>query len=388
MEKVLDDFGFLENDLWSTQEKCLWNAKLFSVLTYHVQADLLHACSYHEEAIKVEHQVWAVVADETASAVRYGFKAVKEHGKNNVGDHVNQTFHHRKVKVELPVRVDFVGGWSDTPPWSLERAGCIVHYKTLISTGLLVKTWAHIPRGSGLGTSSILAAAVVKGLLSISDGDESNENVARLVLVLEQIMGTEGGWQDQIGGLYPELQERLLVVFTRQVRLTHQVLQKVVTRYLQRDNLLVSSIKRFAEVAKTGREALMNCNIDELGDIMMETWRLHQELDPHCSNEFVDSLFAFADRYCCGYKLVGAGGTGQGSRSKRQRSDFIDDAAEEEEDEDEEEEEDEDEDEIYRGGRGRRRGAKAAKNASSFFDEEAVVDDSEDDEAEEEAKNG
>lgn len=54
----------------------------------------------------------------------------------------------------------------------------------------------------------------------------------------------------------------------------------------------------------------MNCNIDELGDIMMETWRLHQELDPHCSNEFVDSLFAFADRYCCGYKLVGAGGGG------------------------------------------------------------------------------
>ncbi|GKF92065.1 bifunctional fucokinase/fucose pyrophosphorylase, partial [Tanacetum coccineum] len=136
---------------------------------------------------------------------------VKEHGKNNVGDHVNQTFHHRKVKVELPVRVDFVGGWSDTPPWSLERAGCvlnmaimgIVHDKTLISTGLLVKTWAHIPRGSGLGTSSILAAAVVKGLLRISDGDESNENVARLVLVLEQIMGTGGGWQDPIGGLYP-----------------------------------------------------------------------------------------------------------------------------------------------------------------------------------------
>nr|GEZ15293.1 hypothetical protein [Tanacetum cinerariifolium] len=64
-------------------------------------------------------------------------------------------------------------------------------------------------------------------------------------------------------------------------------------------------------------------------------------------------------------------GTSQGSRSKIQRFDFIEDAAEEEEDEDEED---------YRGGRGRRRGAKATKNASSFFDEEAVVDDSEDDE--------
>jgi fucokinase len=30
----------------------------------------------------------------------------------------------------------------------------------------------------------------------------SDDNVARAVLVVEQIMGTSGGWQDQIGGLY------------------------------------------------------------------------------------------------------------------------------------------------------------------------------------------
>ena len=54
----------------------------------------------------------------------------------------------------------------------------IVHEKILVSMGLQIRTWANVPRGSGLGTSSILAAAVVKGLLQISDGDESNENVA------------------------------------------------------------------------------------------------------------------------------------------------------------------------------------------------------------------
>lgn len=95
-----------------------------------------------------------------------------------------------------------------------------------------------------------------------------------------------------------------------QVRLANQVLQKVVTRYLRRDNHLISSIKRLAELAKVGREALMNCDVDELGEIMLEAWRLHQELDPYCSNEFVDRLFEFADPYCCGYKLVGAGGGG------------------------------------------------------------------------------
>ncbi|KAM3746699.1 hypothetical protein ACB098_06G221100 [Castanea mollissima] len=380
---------------------------------YQVQVDLLRACSDEATASELEHKVWAAVADETASAVRYGFKehllesptdtSTPAFQKNKFDNCGGQFFHPRKVKVELPVRVDFVGGWSDTPPWSLERAGCvlnmaislegslpigtiiqtketagvlinddagnqlhvedltsiaspfdsndpfrlvksallvtgIIHDNILVSMGLHIRTWANVPRGSGLGTSSILAAAVVKGLLQITDGDESNENVARLVLVLEQLMGTGGGWQDQIGGLYPgikytasfpgiplrlqvipllaspqlilELQQRLLVVFTGQVRLANQVLLKVVTRYLQRDNLLISSIKRLAELAKIGREALMNCDIDELGEIMLEAWRLHQELDPYCSNEFVDRLFSFADRYCIGYKLVGAGGGG------------------------------------------------------------------------------
>jgi fucokinase len=96
----------------------------------------------------------------------------------------------------------------------------------------------------------------------------------------------------------------------KQVRLAHQVLHKVVTRYLQRDNLLISSIKRLTELAKSGREALMNCEVDEVGDIMSEAWRLHQELDPYCSNEFVDKLFEFSQPYSSGFKLVGAGGGG------------------------------------------------------------------------------
>ncbi|KAF5743775.1 hypothetical protein HS088_TW08G00362 [Tripterygium wilfordii] len=376
---------------------------------YQVQVDLLRACKDEIAACELEHKVWAAVADETASAVKYGFgghllaSPNSSSVNNNLDGHVDQPLHHKRVKVELPVRVDFVGGWSDTPPWSLERPGCVlnmaislegslpigtiiettetsgvsisddsgnelyiedvssistpfdsndpfrlvksallvtgvIHGHVLGSMGLQIKTWAKVPRGSGLGTSSILAAAVVKALLQIIDGDMSNENVARLVLVLEQLMGTGGGWQDQIGGLYPGikftasfpgiplrlqvipllatpqltmvLEQRLLVVFTGQVRLAHQVLQKVVTRYLRRDNLLVSSVKRLAELAKIGREALMNCEIDELGDIMLEAWRLHQELDPYCSNEFVDRLFAFSEPYCSGYKLVGAGGGG------------------------------------------------------------------------------
>ncbi|XP_025798584.1 bifunctional fucokinase/fucose pyrophosphorylase isoform X1 [Panicum hallii] len=367
---------------------------------YQVKMDLLRASGDLSTACIVEEKVWASIASETAAAIKYGSK--EPSSGSMYSTHGN--LHPRKAFVELPVRVDFVGGWSDTPPWSLERPGCVLNmaislegslpvgamietaedhlgvsieddagrnvyiddlasisspfeesdpfrlvksalivtgilgHKMLSKSGLNIRTWANVPRGSGLGTSSILAAAVVKGLFQVMEDDGSDDNVARAVLVVEQIMGTGGGWQDQIGGLYPgikctqsfpgqslrlqvvpllaspqliqELEQRLLVVFTGQVRLAHQVLQKVVTRYLRRDNILISSIKRLAELAKIGREALMNGDIDELGSIMLEAWRLHQELDPFCSNKFVDELFAFADPYCSGYKLVGAGGGG------------------------------------------------------------------------------
>ncbi|XP_020247299.1 bifunctional fucokinase/fucose pyrophosphorylase isoform X1 [Asparagus officinalis] len=377
---------------------------------YQVQVDLLRACGDESTACTVEQKVWTAVASETASAVQYGtqchaldFQAVVKSSSSPKNEPTGNIFQPRQATVELPVRVDFVGGWSDTPPWSLERSGCvlnmaislegllpirtviettentgiqivddadshifiedptsittpfdkddrfrlvksallvsgILHRNILSNSGLRIRTWANVPRGSGLGTSSILAAAVVKGLLNLMEEDESNENVARMVLVVEQIMGTGGGWQDQIGGLYSgikctysfpgqplrlqviplisspqlvrKLEQRLLVVFTGQVRLAHQVLQKVVVRYLRRDNLLISSIKRLVTLASIGRESLMNGDVDELGEIMLEAWRLHQELDPYCSNELVDKIFSLADPYCSGYKLVGAGGGG------------------------------------------------------------------------------
>lgn len=223
---------------------------------------------------------------------------------------INVGFQSQKIRIDLPVRIDFVGGWSDTPPWSLERPGCVLNMainlegippissvietkntrgilicddsnnelyiedpmsikgpfeeddpfrlvkstllvtgisrdKLLLRTGLYIKTFANVPRGSGLGTSSILAAAVVRGLLRLMRQDDGNENVARVVLAVEQVMGTGGGWQDQIGGLYPgikctmsfpgqplrlqvepvlasselirKLDQRLVIVFTGQV---------------------------------------------------------------------------------------------------------------------------------------------------------------------------
>lgn len=366
---------------------------------YQARLDLCKASEDNAGASAHEKNVWDAVAKETAIAV----------GQNEVTNIIYEKprcmFPVSRAKLELPVRVDIAGGWSDTPPWSLERAGTVLNMAILLEgfapigaelevtpergvsvtddaghhlyindptmihppfeiddpfrlvksalvvtglanasalccSGLAIKTWANVPRGSGLGTSSILAAAVVKGILQIMGEDDTNEKVTSLVLLLEQLMGTCGGWQDQIGGLYPgikcttsfpsrpltlkveavhiasplqrQLEERLVVFFTGQVRLAHNVLQNVVRRYLQRDTILISTIEQLTHLATKSQEALRVGNLDELGKIMLDVWLLHQELDPFCSNAFVDMVFKKVQKWACGYKLVGAGGGGFG----------------------------------------------------------------------------
>jgi fucokinase len=95
-----------------------------------------------------------------------------------------------------------------------------------------------------------------------------------------------------------------------QVRLAHTVLQIVVRRYLQRDTRLIAAIKRLVALAKLGEAAFAGNDLNTIGSIMTEAWLLHQELDPNCSNPFVDSLFHKVKHLSCGQKLVGAGGGG------------------------------------------------------------------------------
>ncbi|KAL3684923.1 hypothetical protein R1sor_002945 [Riccia sorocarpa] len=374
---------------------------------YQVWADLYRLCGDENAADALEPSIWQAVALETERAVStnqpgaYPQSWLHSPSVAEVSGCLLDKSSARHARVELPVRVDFMGGWSDTPPWSLERVGRVLNMAVTLGNelvvgaevvvkgstgvslsddlgnqaviqelsslsfplseddpfrlikaalivlgiscnksqmGLEIRTWANVPRGSGLGTSSILAVAVVKGLLTVMGGNLSDNNVANLVLLVEQCMGTGGGWQDQIGGLYPGikctssypgrplslqvepvqlsnelallLEQRMVLVFTGQVRLAHKVLEKVVRRYLQRDARMVLTVKRLAELARIGQETLAGGDLDSFGLLLCEAWKLNQELDPECSNTFVDNIFRQVAHLAVGYKLVGAGGGG------------------------------------------------------------------------------
>ena len=69
--------------------------------------------------------------------------------------------------------------------------------------GFELHTWSTAPHGSGLGTSSILAGVILAALLRATGRTANMDSLIHVVLVVEQILTTGGGWQDNVGGLVP-----------------------------------------------------------------------------------------------------------------------------------------------------------------------------------------
>jgi len=204
--------------------------------------------------------------------------------------------------------------------------------------GLRLSTQTTIPRGSGLGTSSIMAGAVLAGLARSLGIEIPQSQLFDEVLCLEQMLTTGGGWQDQVGGLVggiklvttepglpqridvapvrlapgtqAELAERLLLVYTGQQRLAKNLLRAVMGRWMARDPEMVWMLQEIARLARAMRDALEAGDVDGFGALLGEHWVLNRRMDPGCTNPFIDGLFEALGPYINGGKLAGAGGGG------------------------------------------------------------------------------
>jgi fucokinase len=74
--------------------------------------------------------------------------------------------------------------------------------KSKLGGSLEIRTWTGLPQGSGLGTSSILIACVLKVVWYLMGINVNNETLSYSILLVEQLMTTNGGWQDQVGGIW------------------------------------------------------------------------------------------------------------------------------------------------------------------------------------------
>ena len=69
--------------------------------------------------------------------------------------------------------------------------------------GIEISLLVAIPKGSGLGTSSILAATILGALSDLCGLNWDKQTICHRTLILEQMLTTGGGWQDQFGGVFP-----------------------------------------------------------------------------------------------------------------------------------------------------------------------------------------
>jgi fucokinase / fucose-1-phosphate guanylyltransferase len=321
------------------------------------------------------------------------------------------------VWARAPARLDMGGGWTDTPPYSLEWGGCVMNaavdlngqppiqayvrvidepvirigsidlgvrieirkfddlldYRQATSSFALAKaalvlaglsprgtgarrqttlkkvleafgggveltTLAAIPKGSGLGTSSIMGAVIVAALARAAGRDLSQRELFHQVLRLEQALTTGGGWQDQIGGVVDGVKMivaeagmvpdahihyvpqdildpthnggQTLLYYTGITRLAKNILQQVVGRYLSRDRATVATLAHIGSVAREVMDSFIRKDIAKLGGLIDTAWQLNKQLDPNSSNQEIEALLARIQSHLYGAKLLGAGGGG------------------------------------------------------------------------------
>jgi fucokinase len=196
----------------------------------------------------------------------------------------------------------------------------------------------QLPIGSGLGTSSILAATVVRALAVLSGRELGDHALSDAVIQLEQHMTTGGGWQDQAGGIFPgakllitgpglhqrirvqpvpwgeehrdEFCAHMVLYNTGLQRMAKDLLRQVVSRYLARETATVQVLHSIKTLAVEMSYAAAEGDWKHLGELLDRHWQLNEVLDPNTTNAPINALLDRARPFIYGAKLAGAGGGG------------------------------------------------------------------------------
>ena len=210
----------------------------------------------------------------------------------------------------------------------LEAFGCGIEL-TLLSA---------IPAGSGLGTSSILAATVLGAVSDFCSLAWDKSEIGKRTLVLEQMLTTGGGWQDQFGGVLggvkllqtqkgfnqqplvrwmpddvftqPEYASCHLLYYTGITRTAKTILSEIVRRMFLNSNGQLRLLREMKAHTLDMYDAIQRQDFCRMGQLVRTTWQQNQLLDSGTNPDAVRSITDMVDDLCLGYKLPGAGGGG------------------------------------------------------------------------------
>ena len=242
-----------------------------------------------------------------------------------------------------------VGSPFSIPKAALALAGFLPgfsqqHYATLqeqlqaFGAGIELTLLSAIPAGSGLGTSSILASTVLGAINDFCSLAWDKNEIGRRTLVLEQLLTTGGGWQDQFGGVLggvkllqtqrgfdqnplvrwlpdniytqPEYQQCHLLYYTGITRTAKTILAEIVRRMFLNHGGELRQLRMMKAHAIDMYEAIQRQDFQQMGLLIRKTWQQNQQIDSGTNPESVQRITSLIDDLCLGYKLPGAGGGG------------------------------------------------------------------------------
>ncbi|WP_028902587.1 bifunctional fucokinase/fucose-1-phosphate guanylyltransferase [Prevotella sp. P6B4] len=204
--------------------------------------------------------------------------------------------------------------------------------------GIELTLLSAIPAGSGLGTSSILAATVLGALNDFCGLGWDKNEIGHRTLMLEQMLTTGGGWQDQFGGVLggvkllqtgrgftqnpqvrwlptdlwtqPEYRPCHLLYYTGITRTAKSILAEIVRRMFLNHGEELRLLRQMKQHTLDMYEAILQNDFERMGQLVRKTWAQNQRLDAGTNPADVARLTSLIDDLCLGYKLPGAGGGG------------------------------------------------------------------------------
>jgi len=204
--------------------------------------------------------------------------------------------------------------------------------------GLELSLLCAVPKGSGLGTSSILAGTILAAAERFYGLNTSRDELFLQVLEMEQMLTTGGGWQDQIGGVVggvkyiesrpalkprpvvrqldpwmfesAECMERMTLFYTGHTRLAKSILKDVVDRVNGMGRAYLFTHGRVRDLARDGRDAIGLRDLSGLSRVIAEAFQENKLIHPSTTNEEIDAVVQATAPFTSGMKLLGAGGGG------------------------------------------------------------------------------
>jgi D-glycero-alpha-D-manno-heptose-7-phosphate kinase len=253
----------------------------------------------------------------------------------------------RTVRVRIPVRIDFAGGWTDVHHFSAREGGAVVnaaidHYVdgTAVDAGERVHLEYDmaVPKGAGLGTSAALDVAWLALTNGLMGEPTSAVELAEAAYRLEKVLGVEGGKQDQYASVFAgfnylrfgaedepaqveplrlrpsvvrALEDRLVLCYTGSAHHSGALHERVWRPFAEGDARIAGALRRIAASVAPTRDALLAGDLEALAELLTVNREAARQLFGGLVTPAMDHFFEVASAAgAIGSKACGAGGGG------------------------------------------------------------------------------